>query len=69
MKKKVIVLGGLPLATKVIKLIQKLDDVELIGVVHPGTIANYPDKDNEICAAEYCKHLDVPFPSHQTAQR
>lgn len=59
MKKKVVVLGNLPLATKIIKLIEKSQSAELVGVIHTGEERKYPSSDGEVCAATYCRVNDI----------
>lgn len=59
MRHRVVILGNLPLATKIIKLIQSKNDIELAGVVPNGIIRRYPDTDNEVCAAEYCTKNNI----------
>lgn len=53
-KKKIIVLGNLPLATKVIKLVRARPNVELVGVIGADNVREFPSSDGEICAAIHC---------------
>ncbi|WP_435116911.1 formyltransferase family protein [Candidatus Pelagibacter bacterium nBUS_49] len=59
MRNKIVILGNLPLATKIIKLVQSKKNLELVGVVHPNKIQTYPDSNNEICATKYCKEKKI----------
>ncbi len=55
MSNKTIVLGNLPLATKIIKLVNSSERFELIGTIHPSCEKTYDSPFDEKCAYRYCK--------------
>jgi methionyl-tRNA formyltransferase len=54
-KKRIIVLGNLPLATKIIEFLETVVSVDIVGVVHPGKNVKYPSSDGGVSASEYCE--------------
>lgn len=55
MAKKAIVLGNLPLATKIIKIMRNNEKVKLLGSIHPSDNRDYDSPFDEECAYSYCK--------------
>lgn len=51
---RTIVLGNLPLATRIIKLLQDTEGVDLLGVICPRQHVDYTYMDKEGCAFTYC---------------
>lgn len=58
-RRRIVVLGNLPLATRVLKLLQNREDVYLVGAVHPGIEKEYPLFTGDPCVATYCKLNNV----------
>lgn len=59
-KINIVVLGNLPLATKIIKFVREQSIFELVGVVCPKQDIKYIDNDNELCSYAYCVQNDIP---------
>ena len=58
--KNILVLGNLPLATKVMKHILNHPEANLAGVVVPEEDKAYPSSDGEICAHAFAKKERIP---------
>jgi len=57
--KRVLVLGNLPLATKIIKLVSNHPAATLVGVIAPEEEKEYPTNDGEICASKYASRTGI----------
>ncbi len=59
MSNKTIVLGNLPLATKIIKKVNSSKRFELIGAIHPSREKTYDSPFGEQCAYKFCKQNGI----------
>jgi len=59
--KTILVLGNLPLATKVMKHVLRHPKAKLVGVVVPEEEKDYPSNDGEVCAYAFAKRKRIPI--------
>ena len=59
--KTILVLGNLPLATKVMKHVLRHPKAKLVGVVVPEEEKEYPSNDGEVCAYAFAKRKRIPI--------
>lgn len=59
--KNVLVLGNLPLATKVMKHVLSHPRAKLVGVVAPEEEKDFPSSDGEVCAYAFAKRKKIPI--------